>query len=489
MEDVPSKRVEDLIRERARLDSELELCQQLVTILFVDIAASTRFYDQHGDVAGLVMVQKCLDVLIPLIEHHGGIVVKTIGDAVLARFPEAETAVRCAIAMQHHLRARNQGRAPLDQIHVRVAINLGLALVMDNDVFGDVVNVCSRIEGATAPDEICISPSIYETTRHLPDLQVSKRSPGVRLKGKAGKLDLYEVLWQADNPSVPTLPRPSSEQLAMAMGLTQSDRSEPIGAKEKAEKTSRLGTEEIGEPPPAGVQLSIALVGADGGIRQRHPLSHPGMTVGRQAEISFPDDPLVATEHARFTQLGECVYVEDLGSPEGVFIRLRAPHRLRDADIIQMGGQKFRFATRAMLSKDADLPRSAEHTAIFAATAVAPSRPRPFLVLLEPNGRETERYELHDPETSFGRSKGTYTFPNNPFLSSTHARIAVEEDRCVLEDLGSTNGTFVRIRKRASARDGDTLMIGKQLLRVLKEAPENLIAPVAQTDESGHRAR
>jgi pSer/pThr/pTyr-binding forkhead associated (FHA) protein len=91
------------------------------------------------------------------------------------------------------------------------------------------------------------------------------------------------------------------------------------------------------------------------------------------------------------------------------------------------------------------------------------------LVKLNSKDEETDHYELRGPKTSFGRSKGTYTFPDDPYLSATHAQIKLHESHYFLEDLGSRNGTFARIRKRALARDGDTLMIGKQLLRVLAE--------------------
>jgi class 3 adenylate cyclase len=50
MESSPSQKVEDLVRERARLDVELERCRELVTVLFMDIVGSTRFYDEYGDV-------------------------------------------------------------------------------------------------------------------------------------------------------------------------------------------------------------------------------------------------------------------------------------------------------------------------------------------------------------------------------------------------------------------------------------------------------
>jgi hypothetical protein len=62
IEQEPSGRLEEPIRERARLDVELECCKELVTVPLLDIVGSTRFYDEHGDVAGLVMGQKCLDV-------------------------------------------------------------------------------------------------------------------------------------------------------------------------------------------------------------------------------------------------------------------------------------------------------------------------------------------------------------------------------------------------------------------------------------------
>jgi len=121
MEQEPSNRLEQLIRERARVDAELERCRELVTVMFVDIVGSTRFYDEHGDVAGLVMVQKSVEMLVPPIEEHGGTVIKTIGDAILARFTDAKPAVLCAIEMQRNLAERNRDKDVKDEIHARVA--------------------------------------------------------------------------------------------------------------------------------------------------------------------------------------------------------------------------------------------------------------------------------------------------------------------------------------------------------------------------------
>jgi class 3 adenylate cyclase/pSer/pThr/pTyr-binding forkhead associated (FHA) protein len=486
MRQTSSNRLEELIRERARLDVELERCKEIVTVLFVDIVGSTRFYDEHGDVAGLVMVQKALDLLIPIVEDYEGTVIKTIGDAILARYCDVEQAVRSAIEMQCSLAERNRDRRPNDQIHVRVAINLGLALLKGNDVFGDVVNVTARIEGATDADEIAISPSVYEKIQHLPDLPVKKKASGVNLKGKSEKLDLYSVVWRPGEAAGPAPPRPSKEQLFIATGLhtgladaVQTGRAGVSSARSgtfpksaaSLDKTVVLGTQEVEELPAVGVRFALARVGPDGSLGERFPLDQPGVTAGQKGQIALTDDPLVAAQHARFTQLGESVYVEDMGSPQGVYLWIREPYRLKDGDIFQIGRQRLRFVEHGEALPPAK-NFAPVRTAILAADS-GTSRPGPVLLRLNSNDEEVERYALRGAETSFGRSKGTYTFPDDPYLSTIHAQIRLQQDKCVLEDLRSTNGTFARIRKRALAREGDTLKIGRQLLRVVGERPSD----------------
>jgi class 3 adenylate cyclase/pSer/pThr/pTyr-binding forkhead associated (FHA) protein len=483
MEQAPSNRIEDLVRERARLDAELERCRELATVLLVDIVDSTRFYNDHGDVAGLVMVQKCLELLVPPIEQRQGKVVKTIGDAILARFADAAGAVKCAIEMQRNVARRNEGRAPDDEIHVRVAINLGLALLTANDIFGDVVNVTARMEGATKRDEITISASVYEKIQHLGDIPVRKKASGVELKGKPGKLDLYAVGWRPEDTAGPALPRPSNEQLEIATGLHTNlmelaQQGAPGSADTKKErdsgsrgvdKTMVFGSGRVGGGTDSGVSFEIVRVSPDGRLGTRHRLEHPGMTAGQQGEISIPDDPLVAPEHARFTQLGDGVYVEDLGSAQGVYFRLREPYRLKDRDTVQIGGQKFRFVA-GISGTPAGLSVSSNGTVVMPGPATTSSLPA-SLLRLDSNGQETDRYPLPAGEISFGRSKGTYTFPDDLYMSATHARIALRGSEYFLDDLGSTNGTFARIRKCALIHDGDTVRIGTQLLRVLAASP------------------
>jgi len=155
--------------------------------------------------------------------------------------------------------------------------------------------------------------------------------------------------------------------------------------------------------------------------------------------------------------------LEDLGSPQGVYFRIRDPYRLKDGDIIKIGGQKFRFI--GQVSEPADFQVSPDRTALLPDRST--SKAVVWLIRLDGTDREIGRYALQSGETSFGRSKGTHTFPDDAYMSTTHARIIFEGGACLVHDIGSTNGTFVRIRKRALGRDGDTVLVGKQLLRIL----------------------
>ncbi len=93
--------------------------------------------------------------------HHGH-VIKTIGDAFLVDFPSVVHAVQCAQAIHAQLRTHNAEKEKAEQIHVRIGIHLGDIVQKDGDVFGDGVNIASRLQSLAEPDTICISQVVYE---------------------------------------------------------------------------------------------------------------------------------------------------------------------------------------------------------------------------------------------------------------------------------------------------------------------------------------
>jgi pSer/pThr/pTyr-binding forkhead associated (FHA) protein len=203
----------------------------------------------------------------------------------------------------------------------------------------------------------------------------------------------------------------------------------------------------------------LARVRPDGSLDQTHALDRPGMTAG---DIAL-DDPALAAQHVRFTQFSEQIFVEDLGSTSGVYMRLRAEHLLQEGDVFQIGQQWIRFVL-----EDGSRPVAGfDQTVLFRPSPTV--KKHAVLVRMDEKEQEAGRLDLPEGETLLGRSKGTFNFPEDPYLSSRHAKVAFREGKYFLEDVGSTNGTYLRIRKCAFAQEGDTLLVGKQSFRVLAD--------------------
>jgi adenylate cyclase len=126
-------------------------------------------------------------------EYHGS-VIKTVGDAFLVDFPSVVNAVQCAQSVQQQFRIRNTGKAAEEQIHVRIGIHTGDIVQRDGDVFGDGVNIASRLQALAEPDTICISQKVYEEIEKKidPGAVVSLGQP--QLKNIAQRFQVYALL-------------------------------------------------------------------------------------------------------------------------------------------------------------------------------------------------------------------------------------------------------------------------------------------------------
>jgi len=430
---------EELQAEHLRMEAELERRHRLLAIMFVDIAGSTAYYERHGDTAGVLLVEQVESTLLPIMAQHGGALVKSIGDAIMCRFDSAEGAVLSAIAMQGAIAARNLGRPDREAIRIRAAINYGVGIVRGNDVFGDFVNVAARIESVSEPEEIVVSPSVCEQVRGHAGILIERKAADVSLKGRTAKLDLYRVLWRQDASARAIPAAPSQKQIRLATGVY---------------KTSS-------GPPPAAKPLRFSLVREQAGGRAlaTYSLDGPVVTAGSgPADIVLPDDPLLPPIGARF-RVGKELFIEPAEDQKAVFLRLTEPHKLAPGDVILAGRNRFCFQAQEAASD-----------ALSDETAGAPAPPKVARLLHLAGGDTPDReYLLAEHETVLGRVEGTYTFPDD-FLSSRHCRISRLGSDFVFEDLGSRNGSFLRIRGRQSLRAGDIVLIGRHLLRVVAQS-------------------
>src|SRR5208282_5483931 len=101
----------------------------------------------------------------PLITAHGGRIVGTAGDSLLADFSSVVDALNCAVEMQRASRAVNDPIPPDRRLELRIGVNLGDVIVDGDDIFGDGVNIAARLEALAQPGTVCISQTVYDQVK------------------------------------------------------------------------------------------------------------------------------------------------------------------------------------------------------------------------------------------------------------------------------------------------------------------------------------
>lgn len=132
-----------------------------LTIMFTDMVGFTERTSRQSREQNKYMLQEQERLLLPVVARFGGRHIKSIGDAFLITFRSPTDAVRCGMALHDILAEFNAGHADLEQIHIRVAINVGEVRMEGRDVFGEPVNVAARVEGITPADEIYFTEAVY----------------------------------------------------------------------------------------------------------------------------------------------------------------------------------------------------------------------------------------------------------------------------------------------------------------------------------------
>jgi class 3 adenylate cyclase len=139
--------------------------RRLTTICCADVQGYSRLMeaDEEGTLATL---RQYRDAMARLIAAHGGRVVNTWGDGVLAEFPSVVEAVRAAVDVQNELAGHNAGRPTETRMLFRIGINLGDVIAEGNDIYGDGVNIAARLQTQAAPGGIVISSTVYDQVRN-----------------------------------------------------------------------------------------------------------------------------------------------------------------------------------------------------------------------------------------------------------------------------------------------------------------------------------
>ena len=170
--------------------------RRLAAIMFTDIQGYTSL-TQSNEAAAVKMLESFSSLALPLFQGYGGREIKTMGDGSLIEFPSALEATECGIALQSAVRDFNE-RAENKMI-VRVGIHVGDVIHRGGDIFGDAVNIASRIEPLAQGGGVCISGQVhYQVANKIPQRTYKVEVEG--LKNVSLPTDVYriEMPWETE---------------------------------------------------------------------------------------------------------------------------------------------------------------------------------------------------------------------------------------------------------------------------------------------------
>jgi pSer/pThr/pTyr-binding forkhead associated (FHA) protein len=264
-----------------------------------------------------------------------------------------------------------------------------------------------------------------------------------------------------------TLAQPDSGRAAMlgAQPLQPSQPSQPLQPSRPSAPAYEPSPAKAPTAVPPGAAWGTAvLVNRDGSDGQRYALTSEDTVVGRAgAEIAFDDDRFLARQHARIERAADgTVKIHPIDTVNGVYKKADGAVELADGATILVGREVLRFERVAPEERTVH-PLVRHGVALFGSP---PRDPWGRLFQMIPSGGYRDVRHLTGGEVVLGREEGDIVFRDDAFMSRRHAALTWDGKRAMLTDLGSSNGTFVRILGPTSIKHGDHVRVGDQLLRI-----------------------
>jgi len=189
--------------------------RRLAAVVATDVVGYSRLMgmDEVGTLEA--MHTRRTSVIDPMLVRFGGRIVKTTGDGLLIEFPSVVAAVECTVAIQEGMGAANANVSADRHIVLRIGVNIGDIILRDGDIFGDGVNIASRLEQTAPPGGICLSQAAFEQVRDK--LALSFVDAGEQVfKNIARPIRIYRY---APGGSIRSLRGPKRQRRAVAAAL------------------------------------------------------------------------------------------------------------------------------------------------------------------------------------------------------------------------------------------------------------------------------
>src|SRR6201993_1272799 len=177
--------------------------RKLAAIMFTDMVGYSALSQGNPKLA-LELLEEHREILRKIFSEFNGTEIKTIGDAFLVEFNSALEAAQCAIAIQRTLAHRNADAPAGRQIELKIGVHIGDVVHRGGDVYGDGVNIASRIEPLANAGGICVSMDVERQIRNALEARFEKLAP-TELKNISVPMDLFRIVlpWERDTPLKP----------------------------------------------------------------------------------------------------------------------------------------------------------------------------------------------------------------------------------------------------------------------------------------------
>lgn len=253
------------------------------------------------------------------------------------------------------------------------------------------------------------------------------------------------------------MPPPSVSAPAPAVAPAASAAKAPSEPPRALDRTSLGGMSPLAAPPKP-VRFSLTLLRVDGTDAGLYSCTEEHAVIGRETGGIFASDATLSPLHARFERRGDRLFVTDSNSLNGVYRRLvrNVPAALENGDGFRIGQEVLRFELvgEGDAGSDVQTLGSPRHGV------------RARIVSVVGRGDYGNASSIPATGLLMGRERGDVLFPEDGYVSGLHCKVHLEGNRAFLTDLGSSNGTFARLRGEHELGANDVLLMGQQLFRV-----------------------
>ncbi|MGN6108780.1 MAG: FHA domain-containing protein [Kofleriaceae bacterium] len=213
----------------------------------------------------------------------------------------------------------------------------------------------------------------------------------------------------------------------------------------------------LGAPQVQRSRLSMTLIrpdGSEGGVHELHPGENK---LGRSFGPVFENDGYLSPVHAQLDIRGQTASLRDLDSLNGVFVKMTQEEELANGQILRIGQELLRFELIAAPEPTAD-----------GTELMGSPNPGYWGKLTVIIGRDITgaAFPLLGDAVTLGRERGEINFPDDGYVSGLHARITLRDGRVYLSDLGSSNGTFIKVNGERTVGHESFVLLGQQLFRI-----------------------